>query len=198
MKTINQTITKTIPKLEISYCDYTDSPREWSNLGYFITVDRNYRSPDKHEELLELIKECGENANSQAEHIKMITINWNKTMHPENKIIAIYPIVKYEHSGVSYSLGTVHNFDYSNNGFYIITDKTQKEVGIKKKDFEKVIKEELEIYNKYANGEVYRFCLYDDQGEVADSCGGFYDIESIREYLPKEWSKEDLSEYVKD
>lgn len=195
MKTIKQTITKEIPKLEISHCDYTESPRKWSNLGYFITCDRNYHSPDRHEVLETIVKRTGQEATSQAEHMKLIKIAINSL--GGDKVKAIYPICKYEHSGVVYKLGSFSGFDYSNNGFYIITDKTQKELGTDKKDFEKVIKEELEVYNKYANGEVYQYCLYDDNGEVADSCGGFYDIEDIREYLPEEWSKEDLTEYVK-
>jgi len=195
MKTITfkQEITK--PKLEISNDEFTNSPREWSNLGYFITVDRNYYSPDRNETLERIVKETGQEAGSQEEHMEMIKSAIEEDT--DEKVLAIYPVVKYEHSGVSYSLGTVHNFDYSNNGFYIITEESQKELGTDKKDFEKVIKQELEVYNKYVNGEVYEFCLYDDNGEVADSCGGFYDIEDIREYLPEEWSKEDLTEYVK-
>ena len=139
--------------------------------------------------------ESGEEAESQAEHIKLI-----KAMTAEiikEKVIAIYPITKYEHSGVSYSLGTAHGFDYSNNGFYIITEKTAKEIGIKAKDFEKVIREELEWYNSWANGECYKFTLYDSKGEIEDSCCGFYSVEDIKDYLPKEWKKEDLSDYIK-
>ena len=113
------------------------------------------------------------------------------------KVLAIYPIVKYEHGGVVYKIGTIHGFDYSNNGFYIITEKTQEEMGTSKKDFEKVVKQELEVFNKWVNGEVYQYCLFDDDGEVVDSCGGYYDIEDIRAELPKEWEKEDLREYIK-
>ena len=189
MKTITKTITKVEPQLQIRHEEDSESPREWSNLGYFITQDRNYYSPDKNEELQAVIKAGGEEAESQEDHIKYIK------EHYSEKILAIYPVVKYEHSGVAYSLGTAHGFDYSNNGFYIITEKTQKEVGTAKKDWEKVIKNELEIYNKYCNGEIYRFELYTKDGELEDSCGGFYNIEDIKEYLPKSWKNEDLTEY---
>jgi len=195
MKTYTTTTKE--PRLKIEYDDDAQSPREWSNLGYFITCDSNYNSPDKHEELEQFIKDTGEEATSQAEHIKMIKddFEWNNS---EEKVIAIYPISKYEHGNISYSLGTSNGFDYSNNGFYIITAETQKELGVKKKDFEQVIKEELEDYNKWINGEMYNFILYDKDGEVVHTCGGFYDIEDIREYLPKEWNKEDLSDYLID
>ena len=192
MKTYIKTTITTEPRLKIVHEEDSESPREWTNLGYFITQDKNYYSPDRNEALQAIIKISGDNAMSQAEHIAMI----KKAYRAEDKILAIYPIVKYEHSGVSYSLGTTHGFDYSNNGFYIITEKTQKEVGTKKKDWEKVIRQELEVYNQWCSGEVYRFTLYDKNGEVVDSCGGFYDIEDIRAELPKEWKHEDLTAYI--
>jgi hypothetical protein len=193
MKTYKKIIES--PKLVIEQDDISTSPRKWSNLGYFITVDRNYRSPDKKSEFESIVKETGETATSQAEHINEIGRRINE--ETTEKVLAIYPIVKYEHSGVYYSLGTKHGFDYSNNGFYIITEKTQKELGTEKKDFAKVIESELGVYNKWCNGECYQFCLYNEQGEVEDSCGGFFNIEDIREYLPEEWKNEDLGDYIK-
>jgi len=193
MKTITYKKEITKPILEIGYDNDCESPREWTNLGYFITCDKNNYSPDKHERLENIIKNTGEIAKNQEEHIRLIKSNYRNI---DDNIIAIYPVVKYEHSGISYSLGTMHGFDYSNNGFYIVTAKTQKEIGTKKKDFIKVITEELEQYNKWINGEIYSFILYDEQGEQVDSCGGFYDIEDIREHLPKEWKKENLTDYL--
>ncbi len=111
------------------------------------------------------------------------------------KVLSIYPISQYDHSGICYSLGNKHGFDYSNNGLYIVTDKTSAELGVKEEDFEKVIKDELEIYNKYCSGEIYDFVLYDEEGNIEDSCGGFYSIDEIKEYLPEEFQDEDLEEY---
>jgi len=193
MKTYKKTIEKTC--LEIQYDEDCESPREWSNLGYFITVDSRYNSPDKNKELEDIIKETGEEATSQENHMEMIKTDY-EWENSENKVIAIYPISKYEHSGISYSLGTAHGFDYSNNGFYIITTETQKEMGTKKKDFERVIQSELDLYNKWCNGEVYGYTLYDDKGGIEDSCWGFYDLEHIREELPEEYKEEDLQDYL--
>lgn len=99
--------------------------------------------------------------------------------------------------GVVYSLGEKHGFDYSNNGFYIITEDSVKELGTPKESFEIVIKDELDTYNKYVNGEVYCFTLYNDKGEIEDSCCGFYSIDEIKEHLPSEWEDEDLTKYLK-
>jgi len=195
MKTYTRTIEETKPKLVIEHNDNAISPRNNTCLGYFISIDRNYNSPDNNKELISIVRVTRNEANSQAEHIELIKNHIVEYMG--EKVLAIYPIVKHKHGGVFYSLGTVHNFDYYNNGFYIITNKTQKEIGTDKKDFKKVIKSELDLYNKYVKGECYQFCLYDDNGEVVDICSGYYNIEDIRESLPEEWSKENLQDYFK-
>ena len=190
MKTYKEEINK--PRLVIEYDNDIESPRNDSNLGYFITVDSKMQSPDTNEQLEKVVKETGEYVGSQEEHIKAI----KKDIEQLNEqVIAIYPITKYEHSGVSYSLGTQHGFDNSNNGFYIITNKTQEEIDVPTKDFEKIIKSELETYNQYINGEIFRFTLYDDKGEEEDTCSGFYSIKDVKGQLPSEWEDEDMEEY---
>ena len=192
MKTFKTTIEK--PILTISYDNYPSSPREWSNLGYFIVISKRYNSPDKNDFLYNIIKNTGDVANNQKHHIELIKEEIESSIN--EKVLAIYPISTYEHSGINYSLGNRHGFDYSNNGFYIVTDKTKAELGVEEKDFEAVIKAELEIYNQYCNGEVYRFELYDEEGNIVDSCSGFYSIDEIKEYLHEEFQDEDLEEYL--
>ena len=194
MKTYKKITEVEKPLLVIKHDQDAESPRQWDNLGYFLTVDRNYRSPDGNaSEIYNIMKETGDEATNQDEHIKMMKKRINK--ETDEKVLAIYPVVKYEHSNVKYSLGTVKGFDYSNNGFYIVTDKTQKLLGTPKKFFEKVISQELKEYTSWANGEVYGFTLYDQDGEIKEDCWGYYNIEDIKESLPDEWKDEDLSEY---
>lgn len=197
MKTYTKTSVTEEKRLEISYDECPESPRNWGSLGYFITKERDYHSPDgKDHRLYGIMLEAEERVDNMTDHMKEI----KKQAKEEGiKIVAIYPISRYEHSGVVYSIGEKNGWDYSPCGFYIVTDKSLKEYGARnnKKSFERFIKAELENYNRYVNGEVYSFVLYNEQGEIEDSCCGFYDIESIREYLPKEWEKEDLEDYIK-
>lgn len=194
MKEYTKTITITEPRLIIRYEICPDSPREWSNLGYFISVDRRYKSPDNNEQLIKIVGETGKYAKDLENHKKLITERIEKEM--EEKVLAIFPVCKYEHSGISYAIGTIFGFDYSNNGFYIITDKTQKEVGAEEKDFEKIAENEIATYNQYVNGEVYCCTLYNEKGEEDVVVSGIYDIEDIREYLDDSWEDEDLNDYL--
>ena len=184
------------PVLKIYHDDDAQSPRTWSNLGYFITVDSKYESPDKNPELKSIVQEASEDANNVDEHMENIKTMVKEQMGEE--VLAIYPVVKYEHGGVSYSLGQQHGFDYSNNGFYIVTDESQKEIGVSPERFEDVIEGELEDYNKWVNGELYRFELYDENGNIKDSIGGFYTIEDMKNDLPEEFKNEDIEEYLVD
>lgn len=193
MKTYKTTVEK--PRIEIYHDPFASSPREDTNLGYFITFDQYYNSPDKSDWLETVIKDTGEVAKDVNDHMRLIKNRIDEHSDGE-KVVAIYPVTKYEHSAVSYSLGSKHGFDYSNNGFYIITDKTQNIIGVEAKDFEKVIKEELSLYTKYVNGEVWGITVYDENGEIQDTCSGFYDIEDMRSGLPEDLKDEKLEDYI--
>ncbi len=45
-------------KLKISYCDYSESPRKWDNLGYIVNLHNPSNSPDDiDQELIDLPSE---------------------------------------------------------------------------------------------------------------------------------------------
>lgn len=202
MKTFKKTTITQEKRLIIEYDELPENPRSFfSNLGYFLTKDSKYNSPDGEyrPELQKIMEIAGEEASSQEKHILMMKIAIED--ETEEKVIKIYPITKYEHSAISYKLGNVNGFDYSNNGFYIITDKSQENLGIEKEDFEKIIKEELEFYNSYVNGEVYSFKLFDEKGNVVDSGSSMYSLDDIKQQLIDEhkgdgWDDEDMNDYL--
>ncbi len=182
------------PCLVINYDENAVSPRNWINLGYFFTKQKNYRSPDGTvQPLYDIMVTTGEEANNQEEHKEMIKKEAKKQ---GIKVLAIYPVYCYEHGNIVFRRGTAKGFDYSNCGFYIITEETQKEHGAKKYKWEKFVDQELETYTQWANGEVYHFTLFDENGEFTDSCGGFYSLDKIKYQLPEEFKDEDLTKYI--
>lgn len=193
MKTYTKQVEES--RLVIQYDDWAENPRrEMDTLGYFITYESKRVSPDTNEVLENIIGLSGDIAKDLNEHISLIKRDIKRSMSEE--VIAIFPVYRYEHSGLSFHLGTSSGWDISNCGFYIVTDKTAQDYEPEIDDYEPIIKKEIDMYNKYVNGEVYRFTLYDEDGNEEDSCGGFYDIDDIQGSLPKEWSGEDLSTYV--
>lgn len=183
------------PRLVIEYDTDGMSPRDCDNLGYFVTVERNYLSPDNDEQLKSIIESTQYDVNNADEHAEAIQKEFEEATG--EKVLLIVPVYRYEHGAVMYKRGTNSGWDSSNCGFYIVTQKSADVLGTPPELFEKVIDGELEEYTKYANGEMYAFTLYDEHGEHEDSCAGFYELEDIREHLPEEFKNEDLQDYLK-
>lgn len=208
MKTYITNIEK--PRLVIQY-DEAESPRhDDGKTGFFFTKESRYQSPDgTSHELYRIMLETSEEAKDTAHHMELIKEQAHKEFkesaprdgnshNEELHIIEIHPVYRYEHGNVAYKRGTSAGFDYSNCGFYIVTASSISGRTETTESIAKAIDEELETYTSWANGEVYRFTLYDENGEVEDSCGGFYSIEDIREYLPEDWKDEKLEDYIKN
>ena len=189
MKTYTETIKK--PKLVIEYDDSAESPRNWSNLS--ILIIRN-GSGDNDEYLNRELENSQHKVGCAEDHLELMKEIVEE--HLGSKVIYADFISKYEHSGVSYFIGQSSGWDYSNIGFVFVTKDSLKKIGCAEEDVERIVKQEIETFSQWANGEVYHFTLYDDEGNVEDSCGGFYDLEEIREHLPEEWQEEDLTKYI--
>lgn len=186
------------PRLVITCDDNSINPREYhTNLGYLITVSNRYRSPDNIPELKDIIIDTANRASSVESHIRLICKEMKEKLSEE--VIAIFPICIYEHGSILYTFGPNYDFDCSNNSFYIITDKTLKEYAsrVDENEFENIVRQELDIYNRWINGEIYMYTLYDNKGKIIDSCGDFYSLDDIKSDLPEEWKDEDLNEYVR-
>ena len=197
-----------VPRLVIKYDEDAESPRMNENIGLFFTKESRHKSPDGNTHALhQIMVETEDEAEDTASHIELMkaaahiafqqSAPKDGNSHDENlHIIEIHPVYRYEHGGVAYRRGTAGGFDYSNCGFFFITAQSISGGTYTAEDIAKAIDAELAEYTSWANGEVYAFTLYDEKGEVEESCGNFYDIEGIREYLPGEWKKEELSQYL--
>jgi hypothetical protein len=173
----------------------SESPRALGgNLGYFVTKSSNYRSPDGEDNTAYKAMINTEDRATDAEsHMELIKEYFQRNSSEE--VVAIYPVTKYEHAFLKYTRGVKSSWDYSHNGFYIVTDKTQEKVGTPDDKITSVIDKELETYTQWANGEVYQFTLYDDTGDVKDACGEFYNLKDMKMHLPEEWEDENLRDY---
>lgn len=173
--------------IEIDYDEYSDSPREWDNLGTFYTWDDGYDSPDKNEfnNGIEFFEDMlGEKLVSRVHDNNSNTSDFMKEIipHADKAGYILYPVGKYEHRQVNYSLGCSSGWDSGTVGvIFAKKEKIRHEYGIKnitkdiREKVEKNFAHEVWLYTQYANGEAYGFTVTDLLGNVIDSCSGFYD-----------------------
>jgi len=153
--------------LEIYQDDGLESPREWDNLGKICSLDLDYNESD--------IEIVGRKNEDEAAF---------------DKVGAVYlPLYKYEHSGVALNTtGFSCPWDSGQIGYiYATKEDIRKEYSVKrisKKTKQKVFKvldSEIKTYSQWLSGDVYSYFTKDQNGNIIDSCGGFYGVESILE-----------------
>ena len=157
--------------LGIDYCDYSDSPREWSNLTKCIFFGNYSHLGDKHDYNADNYNDWDE---IEADIIKK-----------ENSVM-IAKVYAYSHSGLTISLTPFDcRWDSGVLGFIIITKQdlreeykwkliTQKRLDSVMENITNVMNSEIEILDLYVRGEIYEFTIQDENGDTEDSCGGFY------------------------
>lgn len=119
--------------------------------------------------------------------------------HIMKKAAVCLPLYLYDHSGLRIKIRSFNGllpqghaeFDSGQVGFIFITkEKLRKEFGIKRitKDVlekaEENLYAEVETYDSYLTGNIYRYCITDEKGDNVDDCGGF--IGDPEEYMLKE------------
>ncbi len=113
----------------------------------------------------------------------------------DNKKLVVLPVYKYQHSCIVLNTaGFACPWDSGQTGYVYADEKAIEEF---KGDIDKVIvclKNEIETFSHYCNGEVYGFTIEDKDGGHIESIWGFYgqDFENngIFDYADrKEWEE---------
>jgi hypothetical protein len=167
-------------KLVISREEYPESPRDdRDNFGIMCCFHRRYNLGDKHN-----LK--ADDFNSM-EEIKEYLIK-------EEKAEIILALNLYDHSGITISINSSYPYndrwDSGIVGFiYVTKERILEEFGKKKltkeliKKAENILKAEVELYDKYLQGDIYEYRIYEliicdkckhIEEKHIDSCCGFY------------------------
>lgn len=181
--------------IEIVADDVAESPREWDNVGKMVCQHRRYHLGDEQYE--------NNYANSWKEWFAYHVLeNYvldldlriygtfgyfeeeeeiEKVWRWIEKNMIVMPLFLYDHSGITISTSKTCRWDSGQIGFmYITKEDAVKEFG--NKNFTKAVEEEaiaymeaeLETYDNYLRGDVYGYRILDKEGDVIDSCFGFY------------------------
>jgi hypothetical protein len=178
-----------------------DTPRDWDNLGKMICWHSRYTLGD-----VKLLENYSESKECRLSNLTENCNGWDEVeevLTKEFGAVVILPLFLYDHSGISmrtYSHGQHAGWDGGYVGFiYATKADILKEFNVKritkaiKTKVEKILTSEVETYSQYLEGDVYFFNIADADGEIVESCGGFYGMEAVKEevnsqidYLVKE------------
>lgn len=169
--------------VRIKHDDGPESPREWDNMGTMICFHRRYNLGDKHEY----------RADDYAGWDEM-----EDAILKDNPGGVILPLYLYDHSGITMNTtGFSCPWDSGQVGFIVASAAKIRECFGVKRITAKVraralesLRGEVEVYDQYLTGEVYGFEVLDEDGEVTDSCWGFFGRDpfenGISDHIPKE------------
>ena len=139
--------------------EYPESPCDmWEELGTMVCCHRNY--------------------NLGHEQADVDTIN----ELAQNKGNIVLPLYLMDHSGLSMNTGGFGcPWDSGQVGIiYVSKEQVRKEWGVKRispklhKQIVACLEGQVETYDDYLTGNVWGYTVEDEDGEVLDSCAGFY------------------------
>jgi len=205
-------------EVKIERDEYPESPREWDNLGTMVYKHSRYILGD-----VELDEEAEEYASDWYEaaglhvflnedgYIELFNdydgleyltdeefeaaVEWGH----ENAVIL--PLYIYDHSGVTMRTHPfASRWDSGQVGFIYVSNKRAiKEYGKEnwRERAEACLKAEVETYDQYLRGDVWCYTITDADGEIVDSCCGFYgsdyaeaEAENIQQWYKAKAEKE--------
>jgi len=114
----------------------------------------------------------------------------------------VLPVFMYDHSGIALNTGGFGcPWDSGQVGFiYYTKDQVRTVFDGREECAISALKQEIETYSDYVNGDVYGFTLEDDDGEHIDGCCGFYGSDNYTNGIAESLQDQgyDYDELVKD
>lgn len=158
-------------KVVVSVDENAESPREWDNLGTMVCFHRRYDLGDNHEY----------DHNDYCDWYEM-----KQAIIKKEKVHTILPLYLYDHGGISISTSPFScKWDSGQVGWIFTSNEDVKNYGVEESKVEEILVSEVETYDNFLKGEVYRYHIYNiskcDLGHehetLVDSCSGFYSYE---------------------
>lgn len=158
--------------LEVLYdeSDEGTDPRNWSNVGTMITFHQRYPLPN----------EAGFQIDSGDFN------DWNEVKayieeQEDDGIAAILSLSMTDHSGINLYVGKPRDkWDSGYVGFIYATQVAADEEGLSGTALENQLRNEVQIYNQWLNGNIYRWRIRDDFGTEVDGVGDYFDLDTAK------------------
>ena len=155
-------------KLTIDYDPDPQNPREWDNAATMWCAHNRYN----------LVGGVPLDTSSYD--------SWDEALASIDHVVVL-PLYLYDHSGITMRTTPFSCRWDSGQVGWITMSKEQilntyggKRLTAKKKQQAlALMRSEVETYDNYLNGEVFEYNIIDADGEIVESCGGYYDRESV-------------------
>lgn len=166
-------------------------PREDDNLGTMCCAHNRYTLGDKDPGYT-----IGDAGSWAAEE---------EAIRKQFDVVVILPIYMYDHSGQTVRTSPFEcHWDSGQIGFiWVSKEKARKEYGWKMLTKARIAKlteyleAEVNTYDQWMRGDVYGFEVIDEEGELEDSCWGFYGSDPETNGM-KDHLGGDLSQYKRE
>ena len=175
---------------KVEFYPSDSNSRDWDNLTKIICFHGSYNLGDKND--------YNQNDYDSWSELK-------KAIIKNEDVAIIKPLYLYDHSGITISTEPFScGWDSGQVGFVIVTKKAIRENwSIKnvtqkyRTHAEKILDGEIETYDKELCGDVYGFVTYDKNGDLVDSCGGFYGDNFEENGMLEHIADEEIVEHLK-
>lgn len=158
--------------VEVTYDMDPESPREWDNACRLVMSHNRYRFPNEADVDFDAYDGWDE---------------VEKALRSKHRAHLIVPVYMYDHSGLAFRAGRGFGdvdsgrWDWGQVGFaYLTKSDLRREWGKDQEREQKAlasIEAELDAYESFVNGNVYCFSVEDEDGNLIESCAGFYDMD---------------------
>lgn len=179
-------------ELKVVQDESPESPRDWDNVTTIVCFHKRYDLGDKQD-----YKSSDFN-------------NWDELkeqIETDHKVLMIKPLYMYDHSGITISTSPFGcQWDSGQIGWIFIEEKQWismmgEDMDRSEERLLRIIDSEVETYDKYLQGEVYQYKIYEveecnlghQHRTLVECCGGYFDEEDCRsegesfmEHLEKE------------
>ena len=183
--------------------DLVENPRNWDNLGTLALSASSWADETVAcvEDLYALLLDDTDYMkwSNKDQMYSDYTYDHEKAQRCLDQKYIVLPVYKMDHGSVSFSTSTFNcPWDSGQDGFiYVSKERIREEYSVKKiskkiRDIViKSLEQEVGTFSMAVNGEVYAFCVLDDDDEALDSCCGFvgYDhdasglMDTVREFV---------------
>jgi hypothetical protein len=168
--------------IKVKVCEESGNPRDWGGTTRFVFSHKRYRLPMEIENI---------NHKDYRSWDELLDGIRQEAKSNKDEVLAAWKVYMLDHSSTRIAIGEFGDpfsryhmgFDSGCIGWCVVlrsdlikTRGWKRITKERKEQLLEIAKGEIELYDKWINGEVYYAAVYDGNGDFLDSFGDYYDV----------------------